>query len=237
LIKTHDKILIVAAHPDDEVLGCGGTIAKLADRGEGPEVSALIVSEGLTSRESERRRFTEEDFLALRQDSLNAARILGIQNSYFENLPNNRLDRLDLLDVIQIIEKYIVRLKPTLVFTHHHGDINAAHRIAYQAVLTACRPLETCSVRKLYSFEIPSSTEWAFPHYKSAFSPNTFVNIADTTETKIAAMQAYRSERRKAPHPRSPEMIRAAALRWGSVSNLPAAEAFELIYDRLDTPL
>jgi LmbE family N-acetylglucosaminyl deacetylase len=232
MIDGNDKILIVAAHPDDEVLGCGGTIRAIADRyGEGG-VSALVLSEGLTSRESDTVKFSKADIERVNQDSLNAAKILGIRRSYFEGLPNNRLDSMDLLDVIKIIERYIAELRPDVVFTHHNGDVNAAHRIAYQAVLTACRPIEGCSVKKLFSFEIPSSTEWAFPTYKSAFSPNVFVEIGDRIDVKIQAMQAYRSERRKFPHPRSPAAIRAIAARWGSVANLNFAEAFELIYER-----
>lgn len=234
MIQEGDKVLIVAAHPDDEVLGCGGTISKAIKKyGTGITVSALTLSEGLMGRSSENVHFEQKDFDAFKEDALNAAKVIGIQNSYFQHLPNNRLDSMDLLDVIKIIEKYIAELRPTVVFTHHNGDINIAHRIAYQATLTACRPLEGCPVKRLYSFEIPSSTEWAFPTYKSAFSPNIFFEIGDAVETKIKAMQCYRTERRKFPHPRSPEIMRAIARRWGSVANMDYAEAFELIYDRI----
>ncbi|GHV53572.1 PIG-L domain-containing protein [Synergistales bacterium] len=237
MITNRDRILIVAAHPDDEVLGCGGTIRTITDKfvlgsAPPPVISALILSEGLTSRESDTVKFNKKDTDAVRQDSLDAAKILGIQNSYFEDLPNNRLDSMDLLDVIKIAEKYILELQPTIVFTHHYGDINIAHRMTYQAVLTACRPLQNCPVEKLLSFEIASSTEWNFPTHTNAFSPNVYVEIGDAVETKIQAMQAYRSERRTLPHPRSPEAIRAIALRWGSVANLGYTEAFELIYER-----
>jgi len=229
---SNDRILIVAAHPDDEVLGCGGTICRFANNLQKGLISALILSEGLTSRESETVKFSQQDVEALKEDSLHAAKVIGITNSYFADLPNNRLDSIDLLDVIKIVERYIGEVKPTVVFTHHHGDINIAHRITYQAVLTACRPLVGCPVRKLYSFEIPSSTEWAFPTHKSAFSPNVFVEIGDAIEKKIEAMHAYRTERRIYPHPRSPEALRAIASRWGSVANMGCAEAFELVYER-----
>jgi LmbE family N-acetylglucosaminyl deacetylase len=146
-------------------------------------------------------------------------------------LPNNRLE---LLDVIKIVERYVEKIKPTVIFTHHRGDINIAHRITYQAVLTACRPLSGCSVKILYGFEIPSSTEWAFPHYANAFSPNVFVQVGDTIEAKIKAMHCYKSERREYPHPRSHEALRSIATKWGSVANLDRAEAFELIYERFE---
>lgn len=234
MIRKGDNILIIGAHPDDEVLGCGGTICKAIKKyNTDITVSALTLSEGLMGRSSETVHFGREDFDAFQEDTLNAAKTIGIQHSYFQRLPNNRLDSMDLLDVIKIIEKYIAELQPTVIFTHHSGDINIAHRITYQATLTACRPLEGCPVKRFYSFEIPSSTEWAFPTYKSAFSPNIYSEIGEEIETKIKAMQCYRTERRKFPHPRSPEAMRAIAQRWGSVANMGYAEAFELIYERI----
>jgi len=232
MINNTDKILIIAAHPDDEVLGCGGTIHAIFKKLPNVEITALILSEGLTSRENDFKKFNKADIEDVKNDSINAAKILGIRHSYFEDLPNNRLDSMDLLDVVKIIERYVADLQPTIIFTHHHGDINIAHRITFQAVITTCRPLESCPVRKLLSFEIPSSTEWAFPIYKNTFSPNVFFEIGDSIDVKIQAMQAYRSERRKLPHPRSPEAIKAIALHRGCTANLSYTEAFELVYER-----
>lgn len=233
-ISANDRILIIAAHPDDEVLGCGGTIRMIADKyGEEVKIYCLILSEPLASRTSNAVSYDKKDFQAVINDSLRASEMLGIQHTYFENLPNNRLDSLDLLEVIKIIESYVSELAPTIVFTHHHGDLNLAHRITNQAALTACRPLEGCTVNAIYSFEIPSSTEWNFPTHSSVFSPNVFVEIGNTIDTKIQAMDCYKSERRAYPHPRSPESLKAIACRWGGVANLNSAEAFEVVYERL----
>jgi LmbE family N-acetylglucosaminyl deacetylase len=232
-VNEKDVILVVAAHPDDEVLGCGGTVRKLADRfGDALPIYCVILSEPLASRTSHAVSFDKKDFQSVIGDSLRVSETLGFRRTYFENLPNNRLDSLDLLDVIRIVEDYAEKLRPTVVFSHHGHDLNLAHRITSRAVLTACRPLPECSVRKLLSFERPSSTEWAFSAGAGAFSPNVFVEIGDVVEIKIEAMETYKSERRAYPHPRSPEMIRANALRWGGVANLDRAEAFELIYER-----
>jgi LmbE family N-acetylglucosaminyl deacetylase len=233
MIKSTDKILVVAAHPDDEVLGCGATIHKLREKFPEMPIFCVILSEPLASRKSHAVAFDKKDFQEVINASLKVSELLGFTKTYFENLPNNRLDSLDLLEVIKIIEGWIEELKPTIVFTHHKNDLNLAHRITSQAVLTGCRPLEGCSVRVLYSFEIASSTEWNFPTYASIFSPNMFVEVGEAIETKITAMEMYRSERRVFPHPRSPEAIRAAAVRWGSVGNLNMAEAFETIYERV----
>lgn len=126
MIASNDKILIVAAHPDDEVLGCGGTIRAIANKFTKTEIFALILSEGLTSRESESMKFSKADIDEVKNDSINAAKILGIQRPYFADLPNNRLDSMNLLDVIKIVERHVTKLQPTVIFTHHNGDINIA---------------------------------------------------------------------------------------------------------------
>lgn len=220
------KILVIAAHPDDEVLGCGATIKKWT--ADGSQAYALILAQGITSRSGEAD--VREKLEALKNDSLEASRIVGYKTVLFEEFPDNRMDSVDLLDVIHKIEAYIEKMKPEIIFTHHHADLNIDHRITYEAVITACRPHAGSSVKSIYSFQIPSSTEWHFPYHKNAFSPNTFVDVTKTVQTKIAAFSRYKSEIRETPHPRSAEIIGTIAKQWGSVANMEYAEAFELIY-------
>jgi LmbE family N-acetylglucosaminyl deacetylase len=133
------------------------------------------------------------------------------------------------LEVVKLVEELVDRLKPDVIYTHHPGDLNVDHGVIHRAVLTATRPTAGQSVREIYAFEVPSSTEWAFGSLQPTFRPNVFVDVAATLETKIAAMACYGTESREFPHPRSSEALRALARRWGSVVGCDAAEAFELV--------
>jgi LmbE family N-acetylglucosaminyl deacetylase len=144
-------------------------------------------------------------------------------------LPDNRMDTVPLLEVVKVVEDLVKRFKPRVIYTHHPGDLNVDHGVAHRAVLTATRPMAGQVVQAIYTFEVPSSTEWAFQTLHPAFRPNVFVDISDTLEAKVSAMACYDTETRKFPHPRSPEALRAIATRWGSVAGFQAAEAFELI--------
>jgi LmbE family N-acetylglucosaminyl deacetylase len=206
------RILVVAAHPDDEILGCGGTMARLAR--EGHEVRAAILAEGMSSR------------YAHRED---ADGKVGARESVLCKLPDNRLDTVPLLEVVKLVEELVARFRPEVIYTHHPGDLNVDHGVVHRAVLTATRPVAGQCVSEIYAFEVPSSTEWAFQRLEPSFRPSVFVDITETLETKIEAMACYDTETRKFPHPRSPEALRAIATRWGSVVGLPAVEAFELI--------
>jgi len=219
--------LILAAHPDDEVLGCGGTIANLTQRGDG--VAIAILGEGITSRHARREDADPKALRALQKRSLRAAKILGVNEVEFFNLPDNRFDTVPLLDVVKIVERLVAQYKPAMVFTQHGGDLNIDHAVLFRATLTATRPMSASPVKALYAYEVASSSEWAFQKFSPPFRPNHFVNIAGTLEKKIRAMQIYESEARPFPHPRSPEALRAAAQHWGSVIGRPAAEAFELV--------
>ena len=221
------NVLVVAAHPDDEVLGCGGTIAKLAAAGD--DVHIAILGEGSTSRFERREEANPQLVEALGSFSRRAADLMGAREVQGFGLPDNRFDTIPLLEVVKLVEGLVDRLHPVTIFTHSGGDLNVDHTVVHRAVLTATRPLQGCPVRELLTFEVPSSTEWAFQQLTPMFRPNTFIEITQTLETKIAAMESYESERRPFPHPRSPEALRAVAQRWGSVCGLAAVEAFELI--------
>ncbi|NQT69560.1 MAG: PIG-L family deacetylase [Desulfobacteraceae bacterium] len=226
--NSKNRYLVVAAHPDDEVLGCGGTIARLAQ--EGHQVYIAILGEGVTSRYAQREEADKTMVATLRAHSHKVKELLCAKDLFIFDLPDNRFDTIPLLEVVKIIESLIERLQPEVVYTQHGGDLNIDHVITHRAVLTATRPISGCPVKKLYAYEVPSSTEWAFAQFAPAFRPNVFVDISTTLDTKIKAMQIYESEARPFPHPRSPEALRVTAQRWGSVVGLVAAEAFELIY-------
>jgi LmbE family N-acetylglucosaminyl deacetylase len=219
--------LVIAAHPDDEVLGCGGTIARLVN--EGQKVYIAILGEGMTSRYNQHEQVEVQRVEVLHSDAHKIAQFLGAKEAFLFNLPDNRFDSVPMLEVVKILEVLLAQLKPAIVFTQHGGDLNIDHVVTYRATLTATRPMAGQSVKKVYAYEVASSTEWAFSKFAPSFVPNTFFDIGDTLENKIMAMQMYESEKRVFPHPRSPEALRAIAQRWGSVVGVQAAEAFELV--------
>ena len=221
------KILIVAAHPDDEVLGCGGTIARISK--EGHDISIAILGEGITSRYPHREDADRTMVQNLHTRSHQVAKILGVKDLHLFNLPDNRFDTVALLDIVKILEGLIEKIKPECIFTHHASDLNVDHVLTNRATLIATRPIENTSVKTVLSYEVPSSTEWAFPITQSSFRPNIFIDIAGTLDIKIDTMQLYDGESRHFPHPRSSESLRANASRWGSISGMKAAEAFELV--------
>ena len=213
------KILVVAAHPDDEVLGCGGTMARHASNGD--KVHVLFMSAGVGSRENVKNDEINERRICAKQ----ASKILGSQSPQFLNFPDNRMDSISLLDVVKSIELVIQEIGPDVVYTHHIGDLNIDHQITHKAVLTACRPQPESSVKEIYSFEVLSSTEWST---NNPFIPNYFVDISDTLELKVSAIKAYNSELRTFPHARSIESIKALAKYRGASMGIRAAEAFKV---------
>lgn len=215
-------VLVVAAHTDDEALGCGGTIARHV--AEGDTVYAVFMADGVTSRSN----VCDRDLVIRNSAATIAADILGIKEIYHLGLPDNRMDSIPLLDAVQKLEPVIDKLKPNIVYTHHHGDLNVDHRITHQAVMTACRPVPGSCVRSIFSFEIMSSTEWA-AQGQSAFLPNHFVDVTDYLHIKIAALKAYTIEMRTAPHSRSISHINSLAVHRGMSVGVDAAEAFSVI--------
>jgi LmbE family N-acetylglucosaminyl deacetylase len=218
------SVLVVAAHPDDEVLGCGGTVSGLTE-----PVDIAILGEGITSRYTDRAEADQRQIAALHAKAQEAGDLLGARSVRLFSLPDNRFDTLPLLDVVKIIEDLVAELAPRTIYTHHAGDLNIDHTVIHRAVLTATRPLPDCPVKDIYAFEVPSSTEWAFQRLERPFTPNVFVNIGDRIDAKVNAMECYEGEARPFPHPRSPDALRAIARRWGTVVGCDSAEAFELV--------
>jgi len=219
------KILIVAAHPDDEVLGCGGTVARLIK--EGYDAYTLILGEGITSRDKSRNREKRlHDIKKLKDQIYKANKILGIKKVFTFDLPDNRFDSVDFLDIVKIIEEIKNKLKPEIIFTHSKSDLNIDHRITHKAVITATRPVKGETVKSIYAFEVLSSTEWNYP---LSFSPNVYFNIENTLDLKLKAMSEYKNELREYPHPRSLEGIKIKAKQRGMEAGFSYAEAFELI--------
>ena len=227
------KVLVVAAHPDDEILGMGGTILKHGLKND--PVSVAYMATGITSRKFSVENFASElrinekqwknDISQLRKNAISASKLLKVKNVEFFDFPDNSLDSVPLLKVVKVIENLIKKYKPERIYTNHYNDLNIDHRTVYNATLTACRPINHI-VKEILSFEVLSSTEWNYPYN---FNPNYFVDIKNQLDKKIKAMNFFKTEIQKFPHPRSKENIKLTAGRWGSVSGFHAAEAFEMI--------
>jgi len=216
------SVLILAAHPDDEVLGCGGTIAKLADAGA--RIHVAFLADGISSRDGD----GAWQLTARRAAAQKASQILGVASVSFGDLPDNRMDAVALLDITKAVEALIAEYSPEMVLTHHAGDVNIDHRRLHDAVVTACRPQKGQSVKTLLCFEVPSSTEWQLPGSGPVFAPNWFVDISSTLDRKLLALDAYAAELRDWPHPRSRQGVEHL-VRWrGATVGVDAAESFVL---------
>lgn len=215
------KVLVVAAHPDDELLGVGGTVGSHIAKGD--FVKVAVMCEGVSSR------YSADRDCEIRKQANDAARILGVTDLVLGELPDQRLDTLPLTDVAKKIEQLIAESHPEVIYVHFGGDINRDHRILAEAVLVAARPYSAPSVKEILMFETPSSTEWASPTLTAPFQPTVFVDVSEFLEKKIAAFSSYSAEVRAYPHPRSPEALADRARYWGSVINRRAAEAFVLV--------
>lgn len=220
------RALLVFAHPDDEVLGCGGTAARLSE--EGWEVHALILGEGVTSRDRARDRSSREgEISALKGQALEAASILGIREVNLLDFPDNRFDSVPLLELVKAVEDSVSRLKPSWIFTHHPDDLNVDHQLTFKATITAARPLPGSSVKGVYACEVLSSSEWG---YGRTFRPNAYFPLEERhLRAKVEALKRYSGELREYPHPRSPEAVEALCRKRGTEVGCPLAEAFELV--------
>lgn len=214
--------LVVAAHPDDDVLGCGGTMARLAAAGRRVEV--MFLSDGVSSRTGGVADKVELD--ARRRCAIKALGVLGVGLPVFRDLPDNALDTVPLLSVAKLIEAKIAECEPHTIMTHFGNCVNVDHRIVSEAVTVACRPQPGRSVKRILFFEVPSSTEWRMGG--QPFVPNYFVDVSETLNLKSLALRCYVDELREWPHPRSEDAVRMLAMWRGATVGVGAAEAFML---------
>ena len=218
-------ILVIAAHPDDEVLGCGASMAKWGSQGD--QVHVLILAEGATSRSVMRSRQEHvEELSALGKAAQKAGEILGVASVTLMEFPDNRMDSVDRLEIVKAIENFVERYRPHTVVTHHAGDVNIDHRLTHEAVFTACRPQPTNPVKRLLAFEVPSSTEWTPSGSLPPFTPQHFEDISKTLPHKLRALDEYNSEMRSWPHPRSFQAVEHLARLRGASVGCEAAEAY-----------
>ena len=226
----HQRIdnLVIVAHPDDEVLGFGGTGCSLVKSGQ--SVQAVILCGDVDARA---HRPDDSDLLS---DILEANKKLGFNPPVLGTFPNIRMNCLPQIDLVQFIESQLSLFKPTRVFTHHPRDLNIDHQCVVNACLAAVRLGQRNSdipmIQSVHCMEIPSSTDWSFPIQQPPFDPNTFFCIRDTLETKINSLACYTSVMRDFPHPRSTEAIQGLAALRGGQSGFVYAEAFQTIFQR-----
>lgn len=219
---TRARVAVIVAHPDDEVLGAGGTIARHAALGH--DVHPVFLADGVGARGA--------DAIAAERRAAagrGAAKLLGAHPPRFLGFPDNRLDTVALLDVIQSLERVLAEIDPGVVYTHHGGDLNIDHVICHRAVLTACRPQPQCRVRRIYAMEVASSTEWGTTGTAQAFLPTHFVDISEHAAVKRRALEAYAEEMRDFPHARSYAAVEAHDRARGAAVGLAAAEAFMVL--------
>ena len=215
------RILVFAAHPDDEVLGMGGTIALHVERGD--HIRVVVVTDGSSTQypgDTEIRARKE-------QEALRAAAELGVTDYVHLDLPDMRLDTLPHVDVNRVVEEHVAAFSPEVVFTPH-PDVNRDHRVLFDSVAVATRPTPGQPVRRVLTYAPTSSTEWT-PSALNWFVPNWFVDIGDALERKIAAFAHYETEAREFPHPRSARAIRATAEYYGASCGCEHAEPFVLV--------
>ena len=213
------SILVIAAHADDEALGCGGMIARHV--AEGDNVSLILMADGVHSRPGASRVDLDRRVAAAEK----AHSILGIKIVHMLGFPDNRMDSVPLLEIVQVLEPLIKSIAPSIVYSHYHGDLNIDHRRTYEAVMTACRPQPGSSVKEIYGFEVLSSTEWGLQP-SGSFSPSLYVDISDLLAIKIRALEAYSEEMRQVPHTRSIDHAKYLAWHRGYSVGVAAAEAF-----------
>jgi N-acetylglucosamine malate deacetylase 1 len=224
------KIMLVVAHPDDELLGLGATMHKLIKK-YNAIIHVVILGEGITSRSDVRNiQAWEKELKKHRQNIEIAQSTIGYQSLSIHDFADNRFDSVNLLDIIKVIEREKQKFGPQIIFTHHGGDLNIDHQRTFEAVVTACRPMAHELVKTIITFETPSGTEWQASSDPMQFIPNLFIEVTEEDiDAKIRGMESYEFEKRVFPHPRSPQALRIQAQRWGIATGTHFAEAFCII--------
>ncbi len=220
-LKKNKKILIISAHPDDEILGCGGLIARIKKTNK---IQIVFLTDGVSSRKKDKKNIDIR-----KKETLKLFNYLKINKPIFFNFNDNQLDSESLLEIVKKIEEVIKKFKPNIVFTHYENCLNIDHQIAYKATITACRPLKKYHfIEQIISYEVPSSTEWMISN-KFVFKPNIYLNISKQIDDKIKYLKFYKSELKKYPHSRSIKGIKTVASFRGIASGCKYAEAYILI--------
>ena len=219
-LSKNNKVLIIAAHPDDEILGCGGTILKLKQT---HIIQVVFLTNGVSARTNNKKKIMKR-----KNECLKLFKYLKIPKPIFFNFPDNKLDTVPLLKITQKIEKILFKFKQHTVMTHYENCLNIDHQIAFKSTITACRPLKNISVKKILSFEILSSTDWSLFN-KKQFQPNYYIDISNNIKKKLELMKYYKTELRKYPHSRSLKGIETLARMRGISSGTKFSEAFLLV--------
>ena len=224
------RILVVVAHPDDELLGLGASMNRLIHEFN-CKIRAVILGEGLTSRADKRNPEEWQAQLDIHRANIDAARKnIGYESVGIYDFPDNRFDSVDLLDIIKVVEEEKSTFQPEVIFTHHGGDVNIDHQRTFEAVITSTRPMQHEMVKLIIAFETPSGTEWRASTDPKHFIPNLFIEVSEeNVDAKIKAMECYEFEKRAYPHPRSPEALKILAQQRGVIVGKSFAEAFVLV--------
>jgi len=215
------KILVIGAHPDDEVYGCGGAIARLSK--EGHDIHVLIVSEGSTAQYENKEMITKK-----REEAEKVKSLLGIKEYIFGDFPDMKLDTVPHIELNKFISETVSRIKPEWIFTHSPLDLNKDHRVVFHSTMVAARP-QVDYVKRILCYEVPSTTELG----EEPFRPEVFIDITDYLQKKSDAVSAYKTELREFPHGRSAEAIEALAKYRGYASNYRYAEAFTIAREKI----
>jgi len=230
--KTKDnmKVLVIAPHPDDEVLGCGGIIKKYVSQKD--EVYLCIVTCGYTPD------WSEESIKDRKKEVECANKVLGIKKTFFLDLPTVKLDTVPQKKLNDLISKCVEDIRPEIIYIPHKGDLNKDHQLVFEAALVAARPKQSMSVKKVFSYEVPSETEWGQQKVRKLqdiFLPTVYVDVKNTLEDKLKAMKCYKSELKEFPHPRSLKGITVLSEKRGMEAGLENAEAFILIKEIINS--